>query len=366
MFKPRFQISPSLAQTLMKIESLKQAISSLPITPRILAGLHKSSRLQSAHYSTQIEGNRLTQEQVNEVIEQGKKIPSRERDTKEVLGYFSALEHLEKLVEMKSPFSEKALQSIHGLVMGGGKKKVAPTPYRDGQNVIKDGMTGAIVYLPPEAKDVPALMHDLIAWLKDPETEMLPCPLRAAIAHYQYATIHPYYDGNGRTARLFASWVLHACGYGLKGIYSLEEYYAHDLAGYYEALSAGPSHNYYFGRADADISGWLSYYCEGLAYSFEKIKEHTQKQLQKEGKTSQDASHILRTLDPRKRQALDLFVHQETITAKDIEHFFHISGRTARDWCQRWVEEGFLIIDDPSKKARRYRLSEKIGASFKL
>lgn len=358
MFRPLFHISPSLARTLMKIESLKQDISSLPITPQVLAGLRQSSRLLSTHYSTKIEGNRLTQEEVNEVIAEGKGIQKRERDVNEVLGYYRALSYLEKLVELRSPFSEKSLQLIHALVMGSGTKKVLPTPYRDGQNVIRDGLSGAIVYLPPEAHDVAALMRDLISWLKDADTEEIPCPLRAGIAHYQYATIHPYYDGNGRTARLFASWVMHACGYGLKGIYSLEEYYAHNLSSYYEAFSVGPSHNYYFGRAQADITPWLIFFCEGMVQSFEKVKEHAEKELKGKGKASlQDFSPILRKLDPRQRQLLDLFVYQETITARDVQLLFQVSDRTARDWCQKWVQDGFLFATDLSKRGRRYQLA---------
>jgi Fic family protein len=106
--------------------------------------------------------------------------------------------------------------------------------------------------MPPEAKDVPALMTQLVNWLNG--NDNLPAPLRAAIAHYQFATIHPYYDGNGRTARLLTTLILHLGGYDLKGLYALEDYYARNLESYYEALSVGPSHNYHPGRADADIT----------------------------------------------------------------------------------------------------------------
>ncbi len=65
----------------------------------------------------------------------------------------------------------------------------------------------------------------------------LPIPLVAGIVHYQFVTIHPYYDGNGRTARLLTSFIMRKGGYGLKGIYSLEEYYAKDLTRYYDAFA---------------------------------------------------------------------------------------------------------------------------------
>ena len=96
--------------------------------------------------------------------------------------------------------------------------------YEMSDEVIKDSRTGTIVYMPPESKDVPGLMRNLVFWIK--ENEELPCPIVAGIAHYQFATIHPYYDGNGRTARLLTTLILHLGGYDLKGLYSLEEYYA--------------------------------------------------------------------------------------------------------------------------------------------
>ena len=155
------------------------------------------------------------------------------------------------------------------------KKRIKPTPYRDGQNVIRDSSTGKIVYLPPESKDVPQLMKDLVSWISK-TILLLPCPLLASISHYQFATIHPYYDGNGRTARLLTTLTMHLGGYGLKGLYSLEEYYAKNLHNYYNALTIGPSHNYYFGRAEADITPWIEYFCSGIVESFERVKRRAQ------------------------------------------------------------------------------------------
>src|SRR5262249_43525077 len=153
-----------------------------------------------------------------------------------------------------SAVTETHIQTLHALVMAGGRKKAKPTSYRDGQNVIRDSRSRGIVYMPPEAKDVPPLMKEMVAWIVSSGHKELPCPIRAGIAHYQFATIHPYYDGNGRTARLLTTLILHLGSYGLKGLYSLEEYYARDLGAYYEALTIGPSHNYYEGRAKADIT----------------------------------------------------------------------------------------------------------------
>src|SRR5437867_6389337 len=152
-FNPTFTITPAVANGLMRIEAVKQAIQTLPITPRVLANLRETARLFSTHYSTMIEGNRLTQEQVAEVIGRGQHFPGRERDQDEVKGYYAALDEAERLAKRGEKVSQATLQKLHALVMGGGKTRVKSSPYRDGQNVIRDARSQDIIYMPPEATD---------------------------------------------------------------------------------------------------------------------------------------------------------------------------------------------------------------------
>jgi Fic family protein len=358
-FEPTFLITSKVAMSLMRIEAARQAVQDLPITPSVLATLRETARLYSTHYSTMIEGNRLTQEQVSKVVREHQHFPGRDRDEKEVLGYYAALEKVEQVAAAGSSVSEAHIQTLHSLVMAVGRKKARPTPYRDGQNVIRDGRTRRIVYMPPEAKDVPPLMKALVAWISTSQRESLPCPIRAGIAHYQFATVHPYYDGNGRTARLLTTLILHLGGYDLKGLYSLEEYYARDLGAYYEALTVGPSHNYYEGRAKADITHWVEYFCEGVAMSFESVRRRAQEAA---GAGAIDQSAALRRLDPRQRKALELFRGSAVITSRDLEALFGISQRAARNLLTAWVEAGFVAVVDPAKKSRKYGLSSEFMA----
>jgi predicted HTH transcriptional regulator len=148
--------------------------------------------------------------------------------------------------------------------------------------------------------------------------------------------------------------ILHLGGYDLKGLYSLEEYYARNLDAYYEAISIGESHNYYLGRAQADITKWVEYFIDGMAVSFENVlkrmdEAHTQ--------NSQDQSALIRKLDPKQRKALELFQEFETITSRQIGELFGFKSRTSAALCANWVECGFLTVVDSSNKGRKYRLS---------
>jgi Fic family protein len=354
MFRPSFNFTPAIAKALMEIEACRQAILRLPLTVPMLESLRKTARLLSTHFSTQIEGNRLSPSQVEDVLSGGGPFPGRERDEVEVRNYYSALEFVAEAGQKKTRLTEPLIQSIHGLVLTGRKK---PTKYRAAQNVIRDGRTGRIVYLPPEAKDVPSLMKDLVAWINEQvRRDELPLPVIAGLAHYQFATIHPYFDGNGRTARLLTTLLLHRGGYGLNGIYSLEEYYAKNLLGYYGALSIGESHNYYFGRAEADVTPFLHYFCVAMADSLAKIRSQAE---DAERRGEPDQSAVLRELDAQERKALSLFLKTKTVTSSDVAAFFGITGRAASALCRKLVERGFLTMANTSKKARRYQLAEK-------
>lgn len=355
MFIPKFQISSKLSKALMEIEACRQAVADLPVTVTLLDSLRISARLVSTHYSTQIEGNRLTQEQVQEVVLQGGTFPNRERDEQEVRNYYRALDYVDTLLASPGELTAAQVQTLHGLVMDGKNK---PTPYRDGQNVIRDGASGGIVYMPPEAKDVLELMSELVAWIKNQRTTSeLPVPIMAGLAHYQFATIHPYYDGNGRTARLLTNLLLHKVGYGLKGIYSLEEYYARDLGSYYEALTIGPSHNYYMGRANADLSGWVEYFCLGMADAFSTVRFKTAEAVKN---STADQTEQLRKLDTRQRQVLALFRTDARLTTKQIAEHLGIHRRTALNLCNAWVENGFLIQYGEARKSRKYGLASEV------
>ncbi|MDR0617720.1 MAG: Fic family protein [Endomicrobium sp.] len=257
-YEPKYKITDVILKKLLEIETIKEKVKALPLTSKVLASLRESSKLFSTHYSTMIEGNRLTQKEVSEVIIQKKQIIGKERDEKEIKGYYRALDEVDKLVkDKKISIKQENIKILHGYIMGSNKPTLIE--YRTAQNVIKELGSGAIVYLPPEANDVPELMQAFVNWINE-SRETISIPIIAAIAHYQFVTIHPYYDGNGRTARVLTTLILNKYGYELKGIYNLEEYYAKDLQGYYDAMDIGNSHNYYFGRATAEITSWKDYY----------------------------------------------------------------------------------------------------------
>jgi Fic family protein len=354
-FKPNFTISPELTQTLLEIERHKEAIDVMPVNSRTVASLRETARLLSTHYSTQIEGNELDVSEV-EKLAHGHKggFPGKERDEREVRNYFKALAYIETLFGGGKPVTGKQIMQIHSLVLTGAKRG---TPYREGQNVIRDSRSGGIVYMPPEAKDVPGLMEGLTIWInQQAKGQVLPAAIVAALVHYQFATIHPYYDGNGRTARLLTTLLLHKMGYGLKGIYSLEEYYAKNLMGYYEALNIGDNHNYYMGRAEADVTPFLEYFLSGMARSFGSVRKEVEKS---RNLPQADQTQKLRELRPMQRQLLSLFERSKEVSLQEMADHLGISSRAVYRNLTNWMDMGFICIANPSKKGRSYGLTSE-------
>ena len=352
---PKFSINPAIARGLMQIEAARALVDHTPLSPAAEAELRAQARVQAAHYSTFIEGNRLTLAQAKQVVADEKvQITGRERDVSEVRNYWIALLRVEEWAKKKKPLTEELIKRLHALVEKG--PRAPPTPYRDGQNAIKNSATGALIYLPPEAKDVPILMASLVAWAAEAERSSLPVPIIAALVHYQFVTVHPYYDGNGRTARLLATFILHKSGYGLNGFFSLEEHHAKDLQGYYQALTVHPHHNYYFGRSEADLTAWLEYFISSLAEVFEAVRCRAQK-CAVEGLEVEPED--LRRLDHRARVVLGLFARKETIIAPQVAEVLGLSQRMARNLLGTWVKEGWLEVANPSRRARSYSLSAK-------
>ncbi len=349
---PRYTFTPAMVRDLMEIEAARQGVQLTLLPPATAEVLRQGARLRATHYSTRIEGNRLTLAEAEQAVMAGRRFPGRERDVAEVQNYYRALQQVETWAERGEAISEELIRKLHALIFTGPRAR--PTPYRDGQNVIRDAATGAIVYLPPETADVPRLMADLVAWIGAAEREGLPAPVLAGLAHCQFVTIHPFFDGNGRTARALATLILYRHGYDLGRFYSLEEVYAADLPAYYAALQTHPQHNYYEGRADADLTGWLVYFLDTMAATFRRVAQEVRGWA---GQPATPEPPELRRLDRRARLTLGLFARKETITAAEVSRALGLSPRAVRDLLAAWVTDGWLAVADPARKSRRYRLS---------
>lgn len=363
-YRPRFHYTHQMVRNLGDIEGARAAIDLLPLPLHLADEMRRRARVRSTHYSTKIEGNPLRLEEVEEVVAQR---PGRtgSRAEQEVRNYWEALSLLTRSARIRIPVSQKLIRRLHAIidVRGPGRRK-ALSEYRKPVDAdvgfgVRDSLTGAIVYVPPDHEEVPRLMKEFVDWLRGKEAAALPVPIRAAIGVYQFLTIHPFWDGNGRSGRALATYTLYTGGYDLRGFYSLEEYYAYDLQGYYENLQMGLPVDYYQGRNNPDLTPWIEYFVRGMAQVFGQVREEAV-QLHRQ---AQEPEHPrLKGLDRRDRQALALVLEQGVIFPAGVSIHFQVSTRTARGWLKNWVERGLLA--PAGRGTERFR-SYKLGDDFK-
>lgn len=315
-YSPSYRITSKIARDLMRIEALKERILHFSLSAPLQLVLGQIASLYTVHYSTMIEGNRLELSQIDAVLNHSGHFPGYERDEEAVKGYHAALAQIEEWKKMKHPINEKVIQVLHTLVMGNGQNSAKISSYREEQNLVYNIRTNAVVYMPPEAKDVSSHLKALFHWIK--ENSELPCPILAAIANYQLTSILPYCAGNGRTARLLTTLILNLNQYDVKGLYSLEEYYVENLNAYFDAISLSPSHKYYEGRVENDMTPWVQYFVEGMAVSLEKALERiVETELHAQTMPTWKCA-----LAPKQRKAISFFQEFVTIKASSARQKF--------------------------------------------
>lgn len=356
--KIKWQYTNKLVNDLLKISKAKEIVDLLELPVSIEEEIKKESLAKRVHYSTKIEGNDLSLNEVKEVIES--KYVSHERNALEVRNYYNALLYLNKLADTSKEINEELIFKIHNLVSG--KKITYQNKYRDGQNVVADSKTGSIAYLPPEAKDVDKLIKQMIKDYKSKSFSEVPIPIKAGIIAYEFVTIHPFWDGNGRCSRLLATYILKAHGYDLKGFYVIEEFYNKNIADYYNSLQMGLHHNFYFGRNNADITEWLEYFVSVMATTFEMVGDRVKEIYE----SSKEQLNIIDTLDKRERWVANYIITNNKIKAKDIANHFKVNLDTANNWIKKWIEKGFLIrYDDKQMRNVDYVLTAKYNNNLK-
>jgi Fic family protein len=185
-----------------------------PLPPEAVRNLKEYFDVAWTHHSTAIEGNTLTESETRAVLLDGVTIAGKSlREHLEVINHRAAIARLEEMAHQGAPLTEAAIRELHALVMHGIDDAQAGR-YR----AINVRISGSS-YLPPEAHEVPRWMGAFAAWLESVDTllaqepELLHPVIAAGRAHHRLVYIHPFADGNGRTARLLMNLVLIRCGY---------------------------------------------------------------------------------------------------------------------------------------------------------
>jgi Fic family protein len=320
MFLPNFRYTHKIVNNLTQIAVARELILNSPLIPKWEVSLRREAIICSAHSSTAIEGNRLSLAQVSDLAH-GREVMAARKDKQEVLNYLKALEQIDKLTD-REKITEKDVLKIHKMVT----QETLENPddcgiYRNRYVVVANRLTGEIIFRPPQNEEVPNLVRDLLEWINSSETKVLDPVIEAGIAHYEFVRIHPFVDGNGRTARVLATLTLYLRGFDTKQFFCLDDYYDSDRPAYYRALRSVDQNT-------QDLTSWLEYFVEGVNVSTAAVKERIIR-LSSERLRKTKKGQV--ALTERQMRIVEFINQNGRITNRNVREMFRLSNRAALD-----------------------------------
>jgi Fic family protein len=362
MFEPNYRITNNVLTYISRIEQAKALIENSPLVPAWEKQFKNEAMERTVHYGTKIEGNDLTREQAHKILisetdnsqraslDSG--IVARDRDIQELINYRNVVVWIDRQERNYSQelLSEKTFRDLHKVTM----KKLIEDRYigqfRDKQVIIKSVADGSVVFRPPHFLEVPFLIQDFFDWLNYPPTMNIHPIIRAAISHYQLVFIHPFIEGNGRTARAMATLIAYVSNYDFKKFFSLEEYFDRDVEVYYRALLSVQK------SQDSDLTFWLEYFCYGLALEIDKIKQKVLR-LSQDLKLKQQLGQQV-ALSERQIILLEILQQQGEITSEEAQQAVpNVSVDTLLRDIKDLIHKG-IIAKKGVTKGVRYILKE--------
>lgn len=317
-----YRISPATQNALERIELLRAGLDRRGPLPRLWLGrTRRDLEAEAVAASTRMEGVPVTVDEARRILAGDRPSSVGAQDAALVEGYRDAMRYvLARADDPHFAWHRELLLAVHHRVLAGSRIGGAGR-LREGQNWVSNVQSGAQVYLPPAAADVPQLVSELMDWLQAYDG---PTAVGSALAHVRLAAIHPFEDGNGRTARILASLVMYRAGFQAPQFTSLEEWWGRHVASYYTAFAClGASWD-----DSADVTDFVDAHVGAQASQVEALSLRQSVDHAVWTLLEDIARHDLR-LDPRVTHALYDAFHARNITNRYYRGLAEVSTVTA-------------------------------------
>ncbi len=313
----------------------------------------ETARYTSVHTSTAIEGNPLGYQAALVVLVEGAD-PDQPVEVEKV-NLEEAYELMGSLAEDKSiKIDQGIIRTINSIVLKGLPDTKARNrgKYRVGGSLIVDAGTGAIRYRPPPPQWVPELMDnftlDMNRWINE-----YPGPIAAALGHFGLVSIHPFEDGNGRTARLIADMILNLTGYAADGMITMSKVFHDDLPSYYQALREAQGEDF---SEEVDATPFVVYHTDALVQAAVTLEEQA---ISFDQMRKRLALAVGEALNKRQVNGLMFMATIRPISTSHYARLTDASQATALSDLNELVEKGFADRVGAGRSTR-YRLSQSI------
>lgn len=341
------------AGALRNLEDLRWLFANLGLDPRYRDWFRHRAWVRTIHGTTRIEGNSLNDREVEEVLEH---LPTtRSKDALEVLATRTALAFVDEVAnDPQLEVDERVIREIHKRVIDDIDLMLRPGEFRTGENRVGDA-EGNIIFTTALAGDVPDVMHRFGRWLRDGAGDEHPA-VAAALAHLELVGIHPFYDGNGRTARALSRLLLVQHGFALDGLVSLDAYLDLQRRDYFAAIRDSLGTSYTRGY---NATPFVRYFVEAIG----RAAEHALSRV----KGTTELLRVLRAavatgdLPPVLTDPLVYAWINGSIRPSDYREITKRTGPSATRDLAHAVRAGYLTATGETK-SRRYSVGPKLQA----
>lgn len=296
--------------------------------------------------SSKIEG---TQTNIEQAVQRAEQIhPEQRKDWQEVQNYIEAMN--KSIVALQNlPLSNRLIKQAHQILLQGvrGEYKL-PGEFRRSQNWIGGASLNDAIFIPPAPQNLDELMSDFEKFLHNPETNLPPL-LKIAIAHYQFETIHPFLDGNGRIGRLLITLFLVSENQLSKPTLYLSDFFEKHRNLYYDNLQRVRTHN--------DLEQWLKFFLQGVITTSENAIRTFRNIIDMKEKNENLITHLGKK-HSKARKLLEFLYSKPVVEIAEVADYLQVEFSTASRLVKDFAQLQLLKETTNYKRNRQFIFQE--------
>ena len=345
IFTPQYNITARTQAQLENIERSAWLVTNMLIMPKHEIWIRREVAISRASATTRIEGAQLDEEAVGDLVRKhpaASKITADIRANLNAIAAYEFIDYLSDLDELN--VDEQVMSQINREFKKGDAELDTPGVYRKGENKVGDN------YTPPNQGDVGPHMRSFSLWLR--EDESAHPVVKAAVAHLHFVAIHPFWDGNGRTARALAALILQRSPYGFKKLLPLESQFLNRRDAYMTAIerTLGPAFSITY-----DATPWIEFFVNAVASEGQALVQRLTDWHRKIDRLHKQAAN--EGLNDRQADALLFATRLGNLTRADYMEITGASPITASRDLADLVNTGILLPTGKTR-ARSYRFAD--------
>ena len=338
-----------LERATLKLGQFSEKIKDIPDAERFILVYSR----KEARQSTRIEGTQTNVEETFQEEEQA--IPQENRDDwQELQQYIIAMHHaVEKLDSV--PLGIRLIKESHHILLSQARgRHRLPGEFRTSQNWLGGSRPSNAHFVPPSSEHILEAMSNLERFIHDEQT--IPHLIKIALIHYQFETIHPFLDGNGRMGRMLIPLYLMAQGIIEKPILYISDFFESNRNDYYDALDQGR-------QSKEGLIKWVSFFLDGVIETADKGLESTNAIISLQDEVMQKISKLRRQTKNTKALADMLFI-KPFVTSKDLHSRLECSKGAAQQLLKDFVDLNILTERTGQKRNRKYYFDRYVKILF--